>query len=279
MIFGLTLFLSIKIKNIFFGNFSEMTDLILFMGGFLGFFIRSLINILFEFINLEFKLPINGGKQSSNSIEEFFNKPLLKGNPDNSGDSKNESIGGAKSDSATVPSSEYVSWDWDDLQDLKYQVQDSMDQLDPNSKEYQELKSRLDEMEEAMDEKMRETTDTANESYSHAESSKYNENKDTYQKESTKYSDFGHPKSEEDLWKEDAKNFSPEELAHELNKIDDMINTYENERVKVPAADKEVAKLENKKAIYLAAIDKEISKEPEYEGKGKGIDYGSSSDK
>jgi len=58
-----------------------------------------------------------------------------------------------------------------------------------------------------------------------------------------------------------------------------MIDTYENERVKVPAADKEVAKLENKKAIYLAAIDKEISKEPEYEGKGKGIDYGSSSDK
>lgn len=257
-----------------------MTDLILFVGGFLGFFIRSFLNILFEFINMEFKLPIEG-KQSFNSIEELSNKPLFKGNPDNStedsGDSKDDSK--AESGYTKTSSSEYVSWDWDDLQDLKYQIQDSMDQLDPDSKEYQELKSRLDEMEEAMDEKMRETTDTADESYSHAESSRYNENKDTFQDKSTKFSDLGHPKSEEDIWKEDAKNFSPEELAYELNKIDDMIDTYENERVKVPAAEREVAKLENKKAIYLAALDKEVSKEPEYEGKGKGIDYGSSSKK
>ncbi len=227
-------------------------------------------------------MPIQG-KQSSDSIEKLINKPLFKGNSEDitedSGDSKNNYIDEAKSASTKAPNSEYVSWDWDDLQDLKYQIQDSMDQLDPNSKEYQELKSRLDEMEEAMDEKMRETTDSTDESYSHAESSKYNENKDTFQEESIKYSDFGHPKSEEDLWKEDAKNFSPEELAYELNKIDDMIDTYENERIKVPAAEREVAKLENKKAIYLAALDKEVSKEPDYEGKGKGIDYASSSNK
>lgn len=259
-----------------------MTDLILFVGGFLGFFFRSFINILFEFMSLEFKLPITG-KLKDDFVEELFNKPLLKGNPDNSTESseapKDNSEGTAESSSTKVPSSEYVSWDWDDLQDLKYQIQDSMDQLDPSSKEYQELKSRLDEMEEAMDEKMKERTDTTDEYYSHAESSKYNENNDNFQEESSKYSDFGHPKSEEDLWKEDAKNFSPEELEYELNKIDDMIDTYENERIRVPAAEKEISKLENKKAIYLAALDKEIPKEPEYEGKGKGIDYSSSSKK
>lgn len=228
------------------------------------------------------------GKESSESIEELFNKPLFtKGNTqdttENSPDSgaKNETIPGSSSTETKATSSEYDNWDWDDLQDLKYQIQESMEEFHPDSTEYKELKSRLDEMEEAMDKKIEERSDTENEYYSQAESSKYNENKDYYKEESSKSDDLGHPKSEEDLWKEDAKNFSSEELEYELNRIDDMIETYESERLRVPAAEKEISKLENKKAVYLDALDEKVSKksEPEYEGKGKGIDYSSSKNK
>lgn len=261
-------------------NFSEITNLILFVGGFIGFFFKSFINVLFELINSELKLPIVGNKYSE-SIEEILNKPLLaKGNSDNSTEN-NDNTAGSSSTETKVTNSEYDNWDWDDLQDLKYQIQESMEQFHPDSTEYKELKSRLDEMEEAMDKKVEETSDTENEYYSRAESSKYNENKDLYQNESSKSNDLGRPKSEEDLWKEDAKNFSSEQLEYELNRIDDMIETYEGERTKVPAAEKEISKLENKKAVYLEALGEKASIESEskYEGKGKGVDYSSSNKK
>lgn len=268
---------SIKVKDLFFSNFSEITHLILFVGGFIGFFFKSIANILFELINSEFKLPIEG-KKSLESIEELFNKPLLaKGNSEDS----TENITGSSSTENKVTNSEYDNWDWDDLQDLKYQIQESMEQFHPDSVEYKELKSRLDEMEEAMDKKVEETSETENEYYSQAESSKYNENKNFENNEPFKSNDFGRPKSEEDLWKEDAKKFSSEQLEYELNRIDDIIETYESERSRVPAAEKEISKLENKKAVYIDALNEKGSKESEseYEGKGKGVDYSSSNKK
>lgn len=269
----MALLLSIKVKDLFFSNFSEITHLILFAGGFIGFFFKSMVNIIFELINSEFKLPITGNKPLD-SVNKIFNKPLFaKGNTEDS----TENFSGWSSTENKVTNSEYDNWDWDDLQDLKYQVQESMEQFNPDSEEYKELKSRLDEMEEAMDKKIEETSETENEYYSQAESSKYNENKNFDYNESSESNDFGRPKSEEDLWKEDAKNFSSEQLEYELNRIDDMIETYESECSRVPAAEKEISKLESKKAVYIDALNEKGSKEsePEYEGKGKYIDYNS----
>jgi hypothetical protein len=269
----LVLFLSIKAKNLFFSNFSEITDLILFAGGFIGFFFKAFVNILFELVNLELKIPVEGNK-SLDSPDKLFDKPLFaKGNSESS----TQNVPESSPTETKATNSEYDNWDWEDLQDLKYQMEEHLERCDTNSQEYKELKSRIDEVEQAMERDLEETSETENEYYSQAESSKFNENKDFDHNEVSKSNDLGRPKSEKDLWKEDAKNFSSEQLEYELNRIDDMIETYESERVRVPAAEKEISKLESKKAVYLDALSEKGSKEPEpqYEGKGKGIDYSS----